>query len=251
MKKSLFVSLLLVFCAMSMSSQNNEKDSVIFSPHLVFSYAYQFPGGDLADRFGNNSNIGFGFNIKTKKNFLFGVNSSYLFGSEVFEPGLLQNILTDNGEVLDNVGQQSLIVAQERGYTISLDGGKIFSIIGPNKNSGLMITGGIGFIQHKIRLEHQENEINQLEDEYLKGYDRLTNGLLLKEFFGYYHMSKARIANFYIGFEAMQGFTKNRRDFNFDTQTVDDKDRLDLLYGIRFGWVFHLYQRMPDEYYIY
>lgn len=233
----------LLFGSISAQTQRNLLDSIVYSPHLSFSYAYQFPQADLENRFGDNSNIGFSFNIKDRKNWYYGLQGTVIFGSQVTEPGLLSNLLTDNGEILDNFGQVSEIIVSQRGYTLTLEGGKIFPVLGPNPNCGILLKGGVGFMQHKIRIEHQINEITQLEDEYLKGYDRLTNGLVVSQFLGYYHMSNNRLMNFYVGAEAFEGFTQSRRDFNFDTQTVDDEARMDVLIGMRIGWIINLYQR--------
>lgn len=248
MKKYILVIITIVF-SFTMKAQN-VKDSIVGTYHFRIGYAYQTPGGDMADRFGNNSNIEFAFNRKTKTNVFFGISTTFLFGRNVSEPGLMQNLYTEQGHIVANDGKISRILIQERGYTISLEGGKLFNSIGKNPNSGILMKGGVGFLQHKIRLEHQFDEITQLEGEYLKGYDRLTNGLLINEFVGYFHQGNRKLINFYIGMEAHQAFTSGRRDFNFDTQTVDNSSRTDLLYGFRVGWIIHLYgQSNGGEYY--
>lgn len=249
MLKSTLVIFVGFVCCASLHAQRNIQDSVITSPHLAFSYAYQIPGGDMQERFGNNSSIGLNFHIKDKQNWYYGVEASFLFGNTVKEPGLLSNLITENNEIIDNFGDLSQVLIQERGWSVSLSGGKLFNVIGPNPNSGILTKAGVGFIQHRIRLEHQQNEITQLEDEYLKGYDRLTNGLLITEFVGYYHMSNRRIVNFFAGIEAMQGFTEGRRDYNFDTKTNNEGARFDALLGLRVGWVINFYQRAPKEFY--
>jgi hypothetical protein len=227
------------------------RDSSLFNPHVTVGYGYSTPGGDLANRFGNNGSIEVGFHIKDKKNWYYGVQFNYLFGNKVHEPNLLSNLLTSRGEILDEQGQIATMFIQERGFNLFLQGGKLFPVIGPNKNSGLLITGGVGLIQHKIRIEHQEAKITQLEGEYLKGYDRLTNGLSVNQFIGYYHLSNNRLINFYIGAQATEGFTQSRREWNLDTQTQDNSKRLDMLFGLRAGWILNLYQRAPNDYYIY
>jgi hypothetical protein len=85
----------------------------------------------------------------------------------------------------------------------------------------------------------------------LKGYDRLTNGLSLNQFIGYYHLSNNRLINFYIGAQGTEGITQSRREWNLDTQTHDTAKRLDMLFGLRAGWILNLYQRAPNDYYIY
>ena len=203
----------------------------------------------MADRFGNNQNIGVGFHIKTKKNWYYGIQGTYLYGTTVKERGLLQNIFTSQGEILDNQGQLTRVITYERGFTTTLNGGKIFRLWNPNPNSGLLVMGGVGLLQHKIRIEHEESKIPQLSGDYLKGYDRLSNGLSFYQFVGYFLMSNNRLINFFAGVEAYEAFTQSRRDFNFDTQTTDTQKRRDVLVGIRLGWTLHLYARTPDAYY--
>jgi hypothetical protein len=164
-----------LWMSLTFHAQNAVRDSSLFDPHVSISYAFHLPGGEMVDRFGNSHNIGLGFHIKSKTNWYYGLQASYEFGTRVIEPGLLSNLTIEGGYIMDIQGQLSKISIQQRGYMITLDGGRLFNILGPNKNSGLLAFGGVGFIQHKIRTEYQENEIPQLEGEYLKGYDRLTN----------------------------------------------------------------------------
>jgi hypothetical protein len=49
-------------------------------------------------------------------------------------------------------------------------------------------------------------------------------------------VSRDRTFNFFAGFEFTEGFTQNRRGFNFDTMQRDDLKRRDILYGVRVGW---------------
>lgn len=245
-----FASLTLMLLSSSeVSAQRNVRDSLLFSPHISFNYAYQIPGADMAERFGPNSAIGLAFHIKTKKNFYYGVEGTFMFGNEVTQPGLISNLLTSDGEVISNLGEISEIIIMQRGFMVTANAGKLFPVGKGNPNSGILLKGGIGFMQHKIRLENQVHDITQLEDEYLKGYDRLTNGLALSQFAGYYYMSNNRFANFYVGLEAYQGFTRGRRDWNFDTQDRDDEARFDMLLGARVGWVIHIYKRTGRDFY--
>ena len=250
MKKLTLLAFLQLACFFSFG-QWQVRDSSLFNPHVTVGYGYSTPGGDLANRFGNNGSLEVGFHVKDKKNWYYGVQFNYLFGNKVHEPNLLSNLLTSRGEILDEQGQIATMFIQERGFNVFLQGGKLFPIIGPNINSGLLITAGVGLIQHKIRLEHQEAKITQLEGDYLKGYDRLTNGLSVNQFIGYYHLSNNRLVNFYIGAQATEGFTQSRREWNLDTQTQDTEKRLDMLFGLRAGWILNLYQRAPNDFYIY
>lgn len=244
----LMAAALLSFVAPT-TAQRNVRDSLVYAPHISFSYAHQFPGGDLGERFGPNSNIGLSFNIKDLHNFFYGFEVSYLFSDNVTQPGLLQNLMTTNGEILSNDGEIAEVLVQQRGWLATASGGKLFPLRNTNPNSGILVKGGVGFMAHKIRLETQMHTVTQLEDEYVKGYDRLTTGLTLTQFVGYYYMSDNRLTNFFVGVEGYQGFTAGRRSYTFDTQTVDNQPRFDLLLGIRAGWCIHIYKRTWRNFY--
>ena len=233
-------------------AQGTVRDTSLFDPHVTMSYAYQIPGGDLADRFGDNSNLSFGFHIKAHSQWYYGVQGQFLFGSRVIqEEGFLQNLMVDGGYILDNDGYPATLVIQQRGFALSADVGHLFPVIGPNINSGILVKAGAGFLQHKIRIEHQETYIAQLEDEYLKGYDRMANGPAVTGFVGYYHMSNNRLINFTIGVEGWRAFAEPQRALNFDTQVQEQGIRNDILLGIRAGWTLHLYKRMSNNFYYY
>ena len=115
----------------------------------------------------------------------------------------------------------------------------------------MLVNVGVGLIQHKIRIEVIGNNIPQLSKEYKKGYDRLSNGLLLTQSVGYLYLSTNRLLNFYIGVECMEGFTQSRRSFDYDLMKQDTKKRLDVLYGGKIAWILPLYKKAPQSFYYY
>lgn len=242
--------LFLVLFSNNLKAQKNIKDRSENLPLISFNYGFYAPGGDLVKRFGNNSSIGAAFHYKTRSNFLIGAEGNFLFGRQVKENLILDGIASDSGEVFDKDSQVATILFFERGYTLTANVGKIFPVFGPNPNCGILFKLGTGFMQHKIRIEHQNNRIPQLDGDYYKGYDRLTNGIVFTQFLGYFYMSNSKLANFYAGFESMEAMTKNRREFNFDTKMKDDAKRLDLLYGLKVGISISIYKRSGDQYYI-
>ncbi|MCX6291309.1 MAG: hypothetical protein NT126_06045 [Bacteroidetes bacterium] len=243
------VGLVAAFMVRDASAQFSVRDSSVSFVMLGGTFAYQIPGGDMAKRFGNNFNVGGTFQWKTKKNWIFGIDGEFLFSERVKETNILDKISTSQGYIIGEDGFYADILLYERGLMFSAKAGKIFPVIGPNPNSGLVVTLGAGLLQHKIRIEDKRNSAPQLSDEYKKGYDRLTNGLSVTEFLGYVNFSNRRMVNFMGGFEFTQAFTKNRRDFNFDTMEKDTKSRLDLLFGFRFAWLIPIYKRVPRQYY--
>ena len=99
----------------------------------------------------------------------------------------------------------------------------------------LFRSAGGGFVQHKIRIQDNGNSAPQIAPPYTAGYDRLTNGLALTQFVGYQIVSRDKTINFFLGLDFTEGFTRNRRGFNFDTRQADTQKRLDILYGARVG----------------
>ena len=247
MKKIFVVVLLLPFY--QSFAQSSIRDSSISFTMIGASVAYQMPGGDLAERFGNNYNVGVVFNWKLKSNWIFGLEGDYMFGENVKENHILDIYKTPEGTITDAEGHYSTVLIEQRGLKLDVKGGKIFPIIGPNKNSGLMTTLSAGYLRHMIYIDTPGSPVPYLEGDYRKGYDRLCTGLSLTEFIGYVHFGNTRYINFYAGLEFTQAFTKNRREINFDTGQHDGKQRTDLLFGLRAGWVFPLYKRTAEKIY--
>lgn len=247
------IYLIFCFCLaifLSARSQVSVKDSSVASPMISASYGYYFSAGDLTKRFGNNSSLQLGVDFKSKYNWIVGLNGSYIFGKTVKE-SLFDSIASPDGYIIDKLGGFADIRLYERGFTASATLGRLFPFKKPNPNSGIVFNIGLGFIQHKIRIETIGNNIPQLDSDYKKGYDRLTNGFLLSQNLGYLYLSNNRIANFYIGFECMQGFTQNRRSYNFDQMKQDTEKRVDILYGGKVSWILPLYKKAPKEFYTY
>jgi len=193
-------------------------DSSAFATLIGISYSYQFSGADLSDRYGNNSNIGLMCQFKTKSNWLFGADFNYIFGNDVkIYDQIIKNIATSDGQVISKEGVYSDIRMFERGFITTLKIGKLFPVFNSNPNSGIMILGSAGLMQHQIRIETDNNAAPQLIGDYARGYDRLSNGFVISEFLGYMYLSDKKLTNFYIGIEFNQGWTRSLRDYNFDT----------------------------------
>ena len=216
---------------------------------IDFSYAFQLPGGDLAKRFGWNSSIGSGVSLKTRKNLFFNLTGNFLFGNQVDEDGILDHLRTDREAILGLDGKYAEIRLYERGYHLSAGIGKLYPWLGPNANSGLLFLIQVGFLQHKIKIDPIGNTVPTLNEDYRKGYDRLTNGLALTQNVRYVFIPHKSFFNFYAGLEVTEAFTKNRRSYNFDTMTIDDNQRFDVLFGFRFGIIIPFNRKAADFYY--
>lgn len=230
-------------------AQVNVKDSAVFVPLLPFYYSAQLPAGDMEDRFGFSSSVGTGVTIKTRENWLLGVEGCFIFGSKIFDTTLFKNITTSDGFIINNDGSPATVNTYERGFNVSAHVGRVFSIWSPNRNCGPYITLGVGLLQHKIKIQTKGGVIPQLTKEYIKGYDKLTNGISFNEFLGYMFLGNKRRVNFFAGFEFTQAFTKSRRSYDFDLMKKDNTQRLDMLYGFRAGWILPIYKKRATDFY--
>lgn len=196
-------------------------------------------GGDLADRFGNHLSAGLGMDYITQKDWLLGAQGIFYFGSNVKED-VIASVRTD-GLIFGGIGDIASIELRQRGIQVEGHVGRIFRL-NKQKRSGVRATIGGSFFQHKVRIQDDPVvSVSQLDKDYKKGYDRLSNGFGLTQFIGYQHLGSMRRANFIIGLELTEAFTKNRRSFNYDTRSADNTSRLDLVIGVRAAWLLPFY----------
>lgn len=250
-KKTLLI-LILAFGILISKAQVNINDSAVaaFIPHVT--YAYQFPGGDVAELYGHNSTIGAGLKYKTSKNFIYSLDVNFIFGSDIKQAdSILWMVETKNGYIIDGNGTFALYALYERGYNINFSVGKIFSMFNSNPNSGLMVNIGGGYMLSRMKIDNQHRTAPQISDDYAKGYDMLRGGISLSQFVGWFHMSNNRFLNFYGGLEIQEAFTKNLRDWDFHTMQKDNGSYFDYYIGLKIGWMLPIYSRAPDKYYYY
>jgi len=206
----------------------------------------------MAKRFGFSNTVGGDFTYKTSQGFIFGLDYSFIFGEKVLHSeDYFKAIQTSGGFVIDGNGMLAETFLYERGFNLGVILGKQFNIWNNNQNSGPFVQVHAGFMQHYVRIENPYKTAPQVNDDYAKLYDRLTNGFSMTEFVGYRFMGNHRLWNFYAGFEFVQGFTMGRRSYNVDDMSTENSKRLDLLSGVRVGWVIPLYGKTKQEFYYY
>ena len=165
-------------------AQNYERRGNESSVLLANIYYGAFTaGGDLKDRFGTNFDLGIGAEyITAKSNFIVGASTSIIFGTEVKED-VLANLRNSSGAILTAEGISDVTLRQ-RGLQARVYGGKLFGIHPKNKRSGIRVVLGVGFLQHKIRIQDNGSNVTQLFGDYEKGYDRLSNGVSVHQYIG-------------------------------------------------------------------
>ncbi len=240
MKKTIG-TFLIIFSIINIAFTQKKEGKKSFNATTVnISYAMQLPAADLANDFSWNFNFGAGVQYLTKSKWLFGGEAGFMFGNSP-NVDVLANLRTVDGEIIAEDKSYGFVLMEGRGFHAGLLVGKIIPFRKKYPHSGIRITVSGGILQHKIRIDDKSGLIPQLAGEYVKGYDRLTYGFSLTEFIGYQHFSNNKRINFFAGFEFTQGFTQNRRSWDYLTQSKLDNNRLDLLNGIRVGWVLPIF----------
>ena len=217
--------------------------------HLSFSF--QSPGADLSDRFGWNNSAGLGLELLNRKNYIFGVQFDFLFGTRVNED-VLANLRTSDGHIIGNNAALSTVKLTQRGFNSQVLVGKLFPFSKKDPRFGIRATVGGGMLQHRIRIQQDpQSLVPQTIGDYEAGYDRLSNGVSFTEFIGIQKVSKNKTINFIFGAEFIQGFTQSRRDFNFITREKDETKRFDFLIGGKLSWTipFEINPNIDELYY--
>ena len=215
---------------------------------------FDIPAADMAKRFGVSYRVGPAVLYKTSGNWVFGAKFDFILGGKIKEDSLMINITDKYSahtgslyEFINKNGDRVGIPVYERGYAVGLEAGKIFSFSEQHPDNGLLLLTTVGFIQHKIDIYDKDKAVSQLRGNYLKGYDRLTNGAFVEQYAGYTYFARNKLLNFNIGVDFLIGFTQGRRDYLYDVMRPNNKKRLDILYGIRGGWFIPIFKRKSED----
>lgn len=246
--KRLILFFLLAFSLPSKAQQRNlPKDFNTFN--ITASFGAQIPKGDMAKRFGNNLGVGGGIEyVRIPSGWSYSLYMHYLFGQNVYED-VLSKIRTTDGNIIGETNTYADVVLRMRGLYTGASVAKIVKLHdNGNRFGGIRLALGGGWLSHRIRIQdNSQGSVPQLDVPYAKGYDRYTSGVALTQFVGYQMVSRDRTFNFFAGFEFTEGFTRNRRGFNFDTMLRDDLKRLDILYGVRIGWSISIFTNVNAD----
>jgi hypothetical protein len=207
---------------------------------------FDIPAGDMAKEFGLSTRVGPSLSYKTNNNWIFGIKADFIFGGQVKVDSLMINLRDKYGEYITQRGARVILPTFERGYMLGIQAGKIIRTSAKSKDNGIQLLTTVGFIQHKIRINNPDG-VSAITGDYIKGYDRLTNGLFVEESAEYTYFAKNRLLNFHIGPSVMFGFTQDRRSYLYDVMRTDNKQRLDILFGVRGGWYFCIFKRKSEE----
>ena len=243
-----FIFLILVSQVYGQNLEQNPslENSTLLLPRL--SYGLDIPLADFSTRFGSHFNLGIQVGYLTKRNFYIQLGYNYLFGNNVQED-VLSNLRTVEGGIIGRDMQFADIVLRMRGSQLSAQAGHLFPLGKQDHRKGILVTAGVGVLQHRVRIQDENAAVNQIVEPYGKGYDRLTEGISLHQSIGYLYLSADRMANFYFGMTMMEGFTSSVREYNYNQQLKDSQNRNDLSIGFQIGWIIPIYLSSTTRYY--
>ena len=207
---------------------------------------YDIPGEDLADRFGRNVNFHLGFERLSASNWIVSTDFTYRFGSDVKED-VLSEFRLPTGQFLATDGLPADAFLRSRGASLRLAIGKVIGLHAKSPQSGIRIDIGGGILSHYIRVQDENQAIDQIFGKYKDVYDRLTRGFSITEYIGYQYLSTDGHLNFNIGFEFNQAFTSGVRSVDFTTYESSPTGRKDFLSGFKVTWLIPLYSDSEGE----
>jgi hypothetical protein len=200
---------------------------------------FNTPMEDLKDRYGPSMDFGINLDYVTASNWIFGGQFAYFFGDNVkIDP--VAPYRTAQGWVLGDNNQESILFLKQRGLFLGGGIGKLFQLK-PDSRTGIKFMVQAGVLQHHIRFADEDNSVVQIRAGRHTRYDRLARGFALKETVAYKMLSSDRRMNFELALDFTQGFTSDVRAYHFDTGLPGDKNRLDLMIGLRLSYYLPFY----------
>lgn len=253
LKYCLFV---LALCANSLIQAQTEStepadiDGIPAAYLIDFYFGMHEPGGDMGEDYFHNFSFGGNLQFLSDNNWLFGLGAQTLFADRTRDD-VLAMLRAENGMIINSRGQLADAILGMRGVYGGAHIGRLFSIGKADSRIAIQVEAGPGYLQHWTRVRIVGDDIPSLEPEDIKGYDRRTSGFALREFVGFRYMMKSSLFNLFVGAEAIQGFTQNRRAWNYHSFGPDNEPRMDLFWGFKagFGIGFRSYSSQKATFY--
>lgn len=196
---------------------------------------------------------------KYKSNWLVSLEGDIWFGNnnltDRFER--MGTLYTRDSIIIGANGTDANVTCYNRGFSVQVGGGKLFPL-NPQRdpNSGLMVRASAGYMLQQTIFMINDEKAPQIADDYALLYDHQRQGFLLTEGIGYWLMAgSGDMANLYVALELSQCWSWPTReyiiDYSMGLQGPDTHRYFDLLYGIKFCYMFPLKGKTVHDYYFY
>ena len=245
-----FIALVTQAKAQQAEEAADEKPPAVWA--LYASGGAGFPGGDMEKLYGTHYLIGGGFLRATRDNWIYGIEGHYLFGGEI-KTNPLAIISTQSGDLLDLRGSFGQFTADERGLILPhVKFGRYIrkSIFKADENSGLALLIGAGYMKHWLHFQETDGNLIQIRDDYERGYDLMTNSLIMSQSATYMYMSR-NFVHFFLSVEALQGWGSRRPTFleQYVNENNEPIETFDTSFSMKFGLIVPIRQSTGNEFY--
>lgn len=200
------------------------------------AYGMQTPLGDMAKIYRTNFNVNGRINYITRNHLILSVGGDFIF-NDILRRDLVVNLRESSGYIIDKQGALADVKQGLRGFYVNAGIGKFWNLSKSRRRRmgfECRVTGG--YFQHWARIKVDGEDLVQLMGEYNKGYDRKSSGVAFQQYIGFRVMSANRLTNLFIGIDALEGITYNRRAWNYDERKADTSAKFDVLLGFRAGF---------------
>lgn len=277
--KIIYTLLLSLLPAIALSpaaqGQNSAKLDTFYCPIVGFSVAgiLPSPAASSAKGFSGSGvaptmadlykspflDFGIHFIYKTKRNWVFSLDGNIWFGNDNLKhrTDRMGSVFSTDSIVIGTNGTDANVTCYNRHLAFLAGVGKIIPLAPEkNPNSGILLKLGAGYQRGQSIFMLNDVNAPQLDDDYALLYDHQRHGFMLSEAVGYWFMSNhANLVNCALTFEVSQLWSRSTRDYVIDSraglQGPDKSHYFDLLYSLRFTWMFPLKGKTVREYYYY
>lgn len=204
--------------------------------------------------------LDFGINAlyKYKSNWLITLDGNIWFGDDNLNNRVERiPLYTRDSIIIGTNGTDANVTCYNRGISLQAGIGKVIPLMPKkNPNSGLLLhLAGGPMLQQTVFMI---NDVNapQIDDDYALLYDHQRRGWILTEGLGYWFMSNnLNLVNFSVSFEVSQCWSHSTRDYIIDNHLglngKDSNKYFDLIYSLKFCWMFPLKGKTARDYYYY
>ena len=181
----------------------------------------------------------------------FGIEANYLFGTDMNDSTIFENISTSNGGIIGADGYYANINLMQRGLDSYLFTG--YAIHPSRSNSsGFYILQGFGYIEKKIFIDTKNQNVPQLDENMKKGYDQFSNGFSTKTSIDYkYYHNKGRF-QMSIGVNYTMTYIKNQREYDFaNNKYYSSKRTWEKLLGLKTEIIIPINRKNENQFHYY
>ncbi len=244
---------LIFFCTLALNTRGQNVSKEALDAWLIMpTLGFYGSGGELGDRIKRGLDVGLKVEYKTSGNWHFGLGGQYLYSNSVRdEDAVIAPMLTEGGEVFNPTGTYARVAIDLRGVSAMANLGKTTPILAVNPNSGVDLQISGGYLAYWYNISSGNQNVPQIQDEYEKGYDQLSMGVILRQSIGYQYLSPKKTINLRLSFEVSEIWAENVRGYNYASGEKTSGREPSLLYGLRLSWILPIYGSGAgrDEYY--